>query len=165
MFNLLCIRSSAIPRLTRQIGDPSTLSQDKYLLSDQLEHERNKAEKGRMENALRRHNLLPIVFELFKAMGESGMGMFCIAVQVGDADDTPIRGCPGESQDKREREERKSEGGRRENVEICKMTNKHDDTKQAPNEMHFTSTYLYSLRIRCYQYMPGTSLMMSILLR
>ena len=72
MFNLLAIRSAAVPRLTRLLSDPTTPGESKIQLSDQLEHERVKAARGSMENALRRHNLLPAVFAMFKAIGESG---------------------------------------------------------------------------------------------
>lgn len=73
MFNLLCVRSAAIPRLERLLNDPSTPAEQKFILQDQLEHERNKSQKGAMENSLRRHNLLPVVFQLFKSLGESSM--------------------------------------------------------------------------------------------
>lgn len=73
MFNLLCVRSAAIPRLERLLNDPATPAEQKFVLQDQLEHERNKSQKGAMENSLRRHNLLPVVFQLFKSLGESGM--------------------------------------------------------------------------------------------
>ena len=77
MFNLLAIRSAAIPRLTRLIHDPTTPAEFKLQYSDQLEHERVKTARGSTENALRRHNLLPVVFTLLKAMGERGvMGAF-----------------------------------------------------------------------------------------
>jgi ubiquitin carboxyl-terminal hydrolase L5 len=72
MFNLLCIRSAAIPRLTRLLNNTTLETQDQLSLSDQLEHEQTKLQKGRVENTLRQHNLLPVVFQLFKAMGESG---------------------------------------------------------------------------------------------
>ena len=47
--------------------------EQRIALQDQLEHERTKAARGTVENALRRHNLLPAVFAMFKAMGETGM--------------------------------------------------------------------------------------------
>lgn len=72
MFNLLAIRSAAVPRLTRLLQDSETPAHAKLDLGDQLAHEESKAAKGATENALRRHNLLPIVFQLFKAFGESG---------------------------------------------------------------------------------------------
>lgn len=75
MFNLLAVRSDPVPRLTRLLGDPSTPTEQQYAISDQLEHEKHKAKQGHLENTLRRNNLLPIVFELFKAMGKhSDMG-------------------------------------------------------------------------------------------
>ncbi|WRT64982.1 uncharacterized protein IL334_001923 [Kwoniella shivajii] len=73
MFNLLCIRSTPLPRLQRLLNDPSTPAQEKYQIQDQLEHELNKTKRGQMENTLRRNNLLPVVFQLFKALGESGL--------------------------------------------------------------------------------------------
>ncbi|WWC67729.1 uncharacterized protein I206_101641 [Kwoniella pini CBS 10737] len=72
MFNLLAIRSTPLPRLTRLLNDPSTPSEQKFQIQDQLEHESNKDKRGQMENTLRRNNLLPVVFQLFKALGESG---------------------------------------------------------------------------------------------
>lgn len=72
MFNLLCIRAAAIPRLTRLLQTTSLETQDQITLSDQLEHEQSKSQRGKIENSLRQHNLLPVVFQLFKAMGESG---------------------------------------------------------------------------------------------
>jgi ubiquitin carboxyl-terminal hydrolase L5 len=68
MFNLLAVRSHAIPRLERLVTSDGT-----GVLADQLEHEKHKAERGRVENALRRNNLLPAVFAMLKAMGEGGL--------------------------------------------------------------------------------------------
>jgi ubiquitin carboxyl-terminal hydrolase L5 len=79
MFNLLAVRSDPIPRLTRQLADTSLPPQQQYTLSDQLEHEQHKAQQGHLENTLRRSNLLPVVFELFKAMGQKGnIGAFYV---------------------------------------------------------------------------------------
>jgi ubiquitin carboxyl-terminal hydrolase L5 len=72
MFNLLAVRSDPIPRLTRQLADTSLPAQQQYSLGDQLEHEQHKAKQGHVENTLRRNNLLPVVFELFKALGQKG---------------------------------------------------------------------------------------------
>jgi ubiquitin carboxyl-terminal hydrolase L5 len=72
MFNLLAIRSAAVPRLTRLINDPSTPAEQQYQLSDQLEHEKTKSARGELENTLRQNNLLPVVFQLLKEMGQSG---------------------------------------------------------------------------------------------
>ena len=72
MFNLLAVRSDPLPRLTRLISDPSTPAHQKMVYQDQLVQEQTKGKRGAVENALRRNNLLPVVFELFKAMGESG---------------------------------------------------------------------------------------------
>ncbi|ORY20710.1 putative ubiquitin-specific protease [Naematelia encephala] len=72
MFNLLAVRSEAIPRLTRLLKDPSISEGDRLQLQEQLEHELVKKERGRVENALRRNNLLPAVFALLKGLGQSG---------------------------------------------------------------------------------------------
>lgn len=72
MFNLLCIRSDPLPRLQRLLATPGISTAEQMQLSSQLEHERHKATRGKMENKLRQHNLLPVVFGLFKALGESG---------------------------------------------------------------------------------------------
>jgi len=73
MFNLLCIRSAAIPRLKRMLDTSNKDVDEQMMLSDQLDHERINAARGAMENALRRNNLLPAVLAMFKGMGESGM--------------------------------------------------------------------------------------------
>lgn len=72
MFNLLAVRSAALPRLKRLIADQSTPAELRIQLEDQLEHEKAKASQGARENALRRHNLLPAVFAMLTAMGKSG---------------------------------------------------------------------------------------------
>lgn len=71
MFNLLAVRSAAIPRLERLIADPATPATERLQMQDQLEHERAKAERGKFENALRRHNMLPLVLGLFEALNGS----------------------------------------------------------------------------------------------
>lgn len=72
MFNLLSIRSAAIPRLRRLMQDPALGVEEKMYLQEQLDREERQLEAGQRDNALRRHNLLPAVFSLLKAMGESG---------------------------------------------------------------------------------------------
>ena len=72
MFNLMCVRAAAIPRLTRLLQTTTLETEDRLDLSDQLEHEQTKSHRGKIENSLRQHNLLPVVFQLFKAMGQSG---------------------------------------------------------------------------------------------
>ncbi|ORX34420.1 ubiquitin-specific protease [Kockovaella imperatae] len=72
MFNLLAVRSDPLPRLTRLLNDPTTATQEKMTMQDQLYQERTKNERGAVENTLRRNNLLPVVFELFKTLGQSG---------------------------------------------------------------------------------------------
>jgi ubiquitin carboxyl-terminal hydrolase L5 len=74
MFNLLCVRSAAVPRLERLVKDPTVPAELQLQIGDQLDHERSKAARGHLENSLRRHNLLPAVFALLKAMGEGGIG-------------------------------------------------------------------------------------------
>ncbi|KAL7424369.1 hypothetical protein Q5752_000051 [Cryptotrichosporon argae] len=71
MFNLLAVRSAAVPRLQRRLAGPELDSTTRAELADQLAHEQAKAARGRVENALRRSNLLPAVFELFKALRRS----------------------------------------------------------------------------------------------
>jgi len=98
MFNLLAVRSTAIPRLTRLIADPKTSIGERMQLEDQLQHEQNKAKRGDMENSLRRHNLLPTVFALLQAMGQSGsMGRFKSEGCLAD-DRQGGRGCADQGQ-------------------------------------------------------------------
>ncbi|WOO79201.1 Ubiquitin carboxyl-terminal hydrolase isozyme L5 [Vanrija pseudolonga] len=68
MFNLLAIRSAAVPRLQRQIADPATPAHERLALQDQLDHESQKASQGAVENSLRRHNMLPLVLGLLEAL-------------------------------------------------------------------------------------------------
>jgi len=111
MFNLLAVRSSAIPRLTRLLSDPATPAEVQLQLSDQLEHEKTKAARGDMENALRRHNLLPAVFAMFKAMGESGgMGEFGM-LRCGLMGREGRRGGEGEGKGEKGEDEGAREGG------------------------------------------------------
>ena len=72
MFNLLAVRAAAIPRLTRLLNDNTVKEGERMILEDQLAFERTKEARGKRENALRRHNLLPAVFAMLKAMGETG---------------------------------------------------------------------------------------------
>lgn len=73
MFNLLCVRSAAVPRIQRLLKDQSTKEGERFMLQEQLEHEQTKAQQGKRENALRRNNLLPAVFAMLKGLGESGL--------------------------------------------------------------------------------------------
>lgn len=73
MFNLLCVRSTAIPRIQRLLNDSATKEGEKFMLQEQLEHEQNRAQRGKLENTLRRNNLLPAVFAILKGLGESGL--------------------------------------------------------------------------------------------
>ncbi len=72
MFNLLAVRSAAIPRLEKQLAAAGDAAERMHI-SDQLEHERAKQAEGKMENSLRRHNMLPLVLDLFKALNESSI--------------------------------------------------------------------------------------------
>lgn len=72
MFNLLAIRSAAIPRLERQLASAKTEG-ERLQLGQQLEHEKAKDAEGRVENALRRHNMLPLVLGLFEALNGSSI--------------------------------------------------------------------------------------------
>jgi ubiquitin carboxyl-terminal hydrolase L5 len=77
MFNLLAIRSAAVPRLQRQIADPATPAHERLALQDQLDHETQKASQGAVENSLRRHNMLPLVLGLLEALHGSKIKSGC----------------------------------------------------------------------------------------
>jgi ubiquitin carboxyl-terminal hydrolase L5 len=68
MFNLLAVRSAAVPRLQRLIADPEIGVEQRLMLQDQLESERAKAERGTFENSLRKHNMVPLVLGLLEAL-------------------------------------------------------------------------------------------------
>jgi ubiquitin carboxyl-terminal hydrolase L5 len=70
MFNLLCVRSAAIPRLQRLLADPNTPSEFKPTYRSQLETELEKVRRGKLENGLRRNNLVPLMVELTKILAE-----------------------------------------------------------------------------------------------
>ncbi|GHJ84479.1 hypothetical protein NliqN6_0881 [Naganishia liquefaciens] len=70
MFNLLCVRSAAIPRLQRLIADPTTPRDFIPTYQSQLAAEREKVRRGKLENGLRRNNLVPLMVELTKILGE-----------------------------------------------------------------------------------------------
>lgn len=70
MFNLLCVRAAAIPRLERLIADPDTPSEFKSTYQSQLENELEKVRRGKLENGLRRNNLVPLMVELTKILAE-----------------------------------------------------------------------------------------------
>lgn len=70
MFNLLAVRQDPVPRLKAELA--TDLPEGKrFELQEQLAHEESKRARGAMENSLRRHNILPVVLELFKAFAES----------------------------------------------------------------------------------------------
>ncbi|WVF70025.1 hypothetical protein IAT40_004811 [Kwoniella sp. CBS 6097] len=73
MFNLLAIRSTALPRLRRRLADYRTPVDEMWPTQDLIDAELENEKRGHMENTLRRNNLLPTVFALFKALGESGL--------------------------------------------------------------------------------------------
>ena len=70
MFNLLCVRAAAIPRLQRLIADPATPREFIPTYQSQLEAEREKVRRGKLENGLRRNNLVPLMVELSKILAE-----------------------------------------------------------------------------------------------
>lgn len=72
MFNLLAVRSAAIPRLERQLAEAKNEG-ERFALQEQLQHERAKDAEGRIENSLRRHNMLPLVLGLFEALNASSI--------------------------------------------------------------------------------------------
>ncbi|GMK54631.1 hypothetical protein CspeluHIS016_0112170 [Cutaneotrichosporon spelunceum] len=72
MFNLLAVRSAAIPRLERELAAAGN-EMERFRLSHTLAQERAKAEEGAVENALRRHNMLPLVLGLFEALNASSI--------------------------------------------------------------------------------------------
>lgn len=82
MFNLLAIRSAAIPRLERQIAE-ATNEGERFQLQEQLQHEKAKQDEGKIENALRRHNMLPLVLGLFEALNGSSIKGECRADRSG----------------------------------------------------------------------------------
>lgn len=71
MFNVLAVRGATLPRLEKELSEAT----DEYQaasLSEMIAFERAKEERGNTENALRKHNLLPVVLELFKSLGRTG---------------------------------------------------------------------------------------------
>lgn len=72
MFNLLAVRADPVPRLKAQLAQPGLSEGERFQAQEQLAHEEAKRAKGAMENSLRRHNILPVVLELFKALADSG---------------------------------------------------------------------------------------------
>ncbi|CAK9786505.1 putative ubiquitin-specific protease [Cutaneotrichosporon oleaginosum] len=72
MFNLLAVRSAAIPRLERELAAASG-EMERLRITEMLAQERAKAQEGAVENALRRHNMLPLVLGLFEALNASSI--------------------------------------------------------------------------------------------
>ncbi|KAJ9122028.1 hypothetical protein QFC24_004255 [Naganishia onofrii] len=73
MFNLLCVRSAAIPRLRRLLTDPTTPTALIPDLQAQLAAEEEKVRRGKLENGVRRNNLIPLMVELTKMLaGQKG---------------------------------------------------------------------------------------------
>lgn len=72
MFNLLAVRSDPVPRLKAELAQSDLSEGRRFEVQEQLQHEEAKRARGAMENSLRRHNILPVVLELFKALAESG---------------------------------------------------------------------------------------------
>lgn len=71
MFNLLAVRADPVPRLQAELAQPDLSEGRRFEAQEQLSHEQAKRARGAMENSLRRHNILPVVLELFKALADS----------------------------------------------------------------------------------------------
>ncbi|KAJ9120595.1 hypothetical protein QFC22_002524 [Naganishia vaughanmartiniae] len=74
MFNLLCVRSAAIPRLRRLLTDPTTPTAFIPDLQAQLSAEEEKVRRGKLENGVRRNNLIPLMVELTRILAEQNTG-------------------------------------------------------------------------------------------
>lgn len=70
MFNLLAIRSAAIPRLERLIASPDTPSSIIPQLQENLLQEQEKLHRMKLENGLRRSNLVGMILECLKQMSK-----------------------------------------------------------------------------------------------
>jgi ubiquitin carboxyl-terminal hydrolase L5 len=70
MFNLLAIRSAAIPRLERLIADPTTPDAIIPSLTASLHQEQEKLHRMKLENGLRRSNLVGMILESLKQMAK-----------------------------------------------------------------------------------------------
>jgi ubiquitin carboxyl-terminal hydrolase L5 len=70
MFNLLAIRSAAIPRLERLIASPDTPSSIIPQLRENLLQEQEKLHRMKLENGLRRSNLVGMILECLKQMSK-----------------------------------------------------------------------------------------------
>jgi len=74
MFNLLAIRSAAIPRLERLISAPDTPASIIPQLQQDLEQEQEKQHRMKLENGLRRSNLVGMILECLKQMSKEKVG-------------------------------------------------------------------------------------------
>lgn len=72
MFNVLAVRGEALPRLQRQMAEHGEGSDMARYLQERIQAEVTKVKQGQRENALRKHNILPIVFAMLTAMGKTG---------------------------------------------------------------------------------------------
>jgi ubiquitin carboxyl-terminal hydrolase L5 len=70
MFNLLAIRSAAIPRLERLIASSDTPSSVIPQLQENLLQEQEKLHRMKLENGLRRSNLVGMILECLKQMSK-----------------------------------------------------------------------------------------------
>lgn len=70
MFNLLAVRSAAIPRLERLIASPETPASIIPQLQDSLLQEQEKVHQMKFENGLRRSNLVGTILACLKQMSK-----------------------------------------------------------------------------------------------
>jgi ubiquitin carboxyl-terminal hydrolase L5 len=68
MFNLLAVRSAAIPRLERLISASDTPDAIIPSLTESLHQEQEKLHRMKLENGLRRSNLVGMILESLKQM-------------------------------------------------------------------------------------------------
>jgi ubiquitin carboxyl-terminal hydrolase L5 len=70
MFNLMAVRSAAVPRLERLIAAPDTPDAIIPSLTENLRQEQEKIHRMKLENGLRRSNLVGMILESLKQMAK-----------------------------------------------------------------------------------------------
>jgi len=70
MFNLMAVRSAAVPRLERLIAAPDTPDAIIPSLTESLHQEQEKLHRMKLENGLRRSNLVGMILESLKQMAK-----------------------------------------------------------------------------------------------